>query len=213
MTSARRYAREIETRWAALLERPAVLGERDWSVICDWHARGIPLPLIAEAFDQFSEKLRRRRTKPRNLGALVPWVEDAWRTVCDGRSEPAERPPEATVPCEQPATAWERCAEALAPDDPMRAWLRGLLGRLAGGEAAESCEAALAGGLLEHLPKALRDELERTVEADLQAFRGRMTRQTWQKTRRRALISAARRRFDLPALGEPGTSRQPDETF
>ena len=45
MTPPRSYVREIETRWATLLERPVVLGERDWSVICDWHARGIPLAL------------------------------------------------------------------------------------------------------------------------------------------------------------------------
>ena len=176
MTSARRYAREIETRWAALLERPAVLGERDWSVICDWHARGIPLPLIDEAFDQFSETLRRRRTTPRNLSALVPCVEDAWRTVCGGRSELAERSSVAMGSREQPAAAWERCARALAPEDPMRSWLRGLLERLAGGESAERCEAALESGLLEHLPDPVRDDLGRAVEADLQAFRGRMTR-------------------------------------
>ena len=105
MIPARRYAREIETRWASLLERPAMLGERDWSVICDWHARGIPLPLIDEVFVQFSETLRRRRTKPRNLSALVPWVDNAWRTVCGGRCEPAERSSATTSPREEPAAA------------------------------------------------------------------------------------------------------------
>lgn len=213
MISARRYAREIETRWAALLERPAVLGERDWSVICDWHARGIPLPLIGEAFDHLSETLRRRRSQPRNLNALVPWVEDAWRTVCGGRCDPAERSSTATDRSEEPSAAWERCTAALAPDDPMRSWLRGLLERLAGGEPAERCEAALAGALLEHLPDAIRDDLERAVEADLQAFRGRMTLQTWDATRRRALISAARRHFGLPVLSGPAASHRPNETF
>ena len=190
-----------------------MLGERDWSVICDWHARGIPLPLIDEVFVQFSETLRRRRTKPRNLSALVPWVEDAWRTVCGGRCEPAERSSATTSPREEPAAAWERCAAALASDNPMRSWLRGLLKRLADGEPAERCEATLAGGLLEHLPDAVRDDLERVVETDMQAFRGRMTLETWETTRRRALISAARRRFGLPALTESAPSHQPDETF
>jgi len=200
--SARRYAREIETRWSALLERPAVLGERDWSVICDWHARGIPLPLIGEAFDQFAETLRRRRTVPRSLKAIVPSVEDAWRAVCGGRCDPAERSSAATDPREEASAAWERCVAALAPDDPMRSWLAGLLERLAGGEPAERCEAALAGALLEHLPSALRDDLENSVEADLQGFRGRMTPQTWDATRHRALLSAARRHFGLPTLNE-----------
>lgn len=213
MTSARRYAREIETRWAALLERPAVLGERDWSVICDWHARGIPLPLIGEAFDQFSETLRRRRTKPRNLSALVPCVEDAWRTVCGGRYEPAEHPSAVAGRRGLPAAAWERCAAALAPDDPLRSWLRGLLERLAEGESAERCEAALEAGLLERLPEAVRDDLEHAVAADLRAFRGRMTRRTWDTTQRLALISAARRRFGLPVLSEPAATHPPDETF
>ena len=203
MIPARRYAREIEGRWAALLERPVVLGERDWSLICDWHARGIPLQLIDEAFELYAEKLRRRRSPPRNLSALVPWVEDAWRTVRGGRSESVEAAPDPGPAPEGPAAAWKRCAASLAQDDPLRSWLEGLLERLAAGEGAERCEAALREGLLEHLADAARAEIEHSVESDLAAFRNRMTPEIWRTTRNRAMISAARRRFDLPSLSGP----------
>jgi hypothetical protein len=213
MIPVRHYAREIETRWAALLERPAVLGERDWSVICDWHSRGIPLPLIGEAFDQYSEKLRRRRSRPRNLGALVPWVEDAWRTVRGGQSEPTETAPVAPEAGEQPIAAWERCAAALPQDDPLGAWLRDLIERFARGESARSCEEALQAGLLAHLGDNIRADLERGVKTDLTAFRDRMRPEIWDRTRDRALLSAARRRLGLAALSDPIPSHPPDETF
>jgi hypothetical protein len=213
MMPARHYAREIETRWAALLERPAVLGERDWSVICDWHARGIPLPLIGEAFDHYAETLRRRRSRPRNLNALVPWVEDAWRTVRGGRYESAETAPAEEEPSAEPAAAWERCVAGLPEDEPLRSWLRGLLERLAGGEPAERCEEALQAGLLAHLSADVRADLEGSVETGLAAFRDRMTPEIWDRTRDRALISAARRRYGLAALSGPVPSYQPDETF
>ena len=210
MMPARHYAREIETRWAALLERPAILGERDWSVICDWHARGIPLPLIGEAFDHYAATLRRRRSRPRTLNALVPWVEDAWRTVRGGRCESAEIAPAAGA---EPAVAWERCVAGLPQDDPLRSWLRGLLERLADGEPAERCEEALQAGLLEYLAADVRADLEHSVETGLAAFRDRMTPEIWDRTRTRALISAARRRYGLAALSGPIPSHQTDETF
>ena len=66
MSGARHYAREIEKHWTALLERPVVLGERDWRLISDWHAREIPLGLILEAMEHLGETLPRKRRKPRN---------------------------------------------------------------------------------------------------------------------------------------------------
>ena len=206
MIPARRYAREIESRWAALLERPVVLGERDWALICDWHARGIPLALIGEAFDQLAEKLKRRRSTPRNLTVLVPWVEDAWRTVRGGRNESA--PPTSPTTAPDPLDAWNRCVASLAQDDSLRAWLQGLLARLRAGEPAENCEEALREGLLARIPEGTRAELEDEVGNELEAFRGRMTRQTWEATRERALFSAARRRFGLPVLSGPAPSPQ-----
>jgi len=213
MIPARRYAREIESRWATLLERPVVLGERDWSVICDWHARAIPLSLIGEAFDHFAETLRKRRGKPRNLNALVPYVEDAWRTVRGGRFESEETPSKPVDPEEGAVAAWQRCASALGQDDPLGLWVGGLLDRVASGEPLERVEQALAEGLLAHLDADIRAELQRAVEAELEAFRGRMTRETWAATRERGLISAARRRFRLPVLSGPRPSPRSDETF
>jgi hypothetical protein len=207
MTPPRSYVREIETRWAALLDRPVVLGERDWSVICDWHARGIPLALIGEAFDHLAETLRRRRSPPRNLGALAPFVEEGWRTVCGGQHEVSEQ--EASVQADPrvgAVEAWRRCAETLGSDSPLGAWIGALLERVAGGEGLEQVEKDLVAGLVERLGDEARADLEGQVKGELDGFRGRMTRQTWETTRRRALLSAARRRYGLPRLGGPPPS-------
>ena len=204
MTNARRYAREIEARWTALLERPAVLGERDWSVICEWHARGIPLGLIAEAFEEFATKLRRRRSKPRNLGALAPLVDEAWRTVCGGRTPTREEGVDSDAEDRGRASSlgWRHSAEKLPSDDPLRAWILELLRDLEGKDTVERCEARLREGLLVHLSPDVLAELELAVDADLAVFRDRMSAGTWQATRRRSLISAARRRFGLPELAD-----------
>jgi len=213
MTPPRHYVREIETRWAALLDRPVVLGERDWSTICDWHARGIPLALIGEAMDHLKEGLRRRRSQPRNLGALTPLVEDAWRTVRGGLSEAAEPAALPADPGRGPVDAWKRCAATLGSETPLGAWIGVLLERVDGGESLEQVEEALSAGLLDRIGDEATADLEGSVEADLAPFRGRMTPQTWETTRRRALLSAARRRYGLPVLSGPPPSPETDETF
>ena len=201
MIPARRYAREIESRWAALLERPVVFGERDWELICDWHARGIPLALVEEAFDQFAEKLKRRRRPPRNLGVVAPWVEDAWRTVRGGRieTEPASSP----NGTRDPVLAWRDALAELAQDSPLRGLLQDLLDRLASGEPAAQSERTLRENLLDHLPDEARTEIELEVTKELELFRTRMALETWQATRDRAMVSAARRRLGLPVLIDP----------
>ncbi|NIQ29375.1 MAG: hypothetical protein GTN89_03135 [Acidobacteria bacterium] len=176
MTSARHYAREIESRWTALLERPALLGERDWSLICDWYARGIPLALIGEAFDALAESMRRRKRPPRSLAVLAPSVEEAWRTIRQGRSRSAEG------------------AEA-----PHR--------------APQDCDEPAAGDPLARIPEELRDRLEESVDRDLAAFRDRMRPEIWETTRRRALISAARRWLRRGGKSGPAAARRADETF
>ncbi|NIM02292.1 MAG: hypothetical protein GTN89_05880 [Acidobacteria bacterium] len=209
MIPARRYAREIESRWTALLERPVVFGERDWALICDWHARGIPLTLIEDAFEQFGEKLRRWRRSPRNLGAVAPLVDEAWRTVLEGRIDGEQDAGRSIGPTAR--ESWERRIGDLV--GPLRDWLRDLLDRLDAGAPAQECEASLREGLLDHLPAGLRSEIESEVSAELGAFRERMSPEIWRSTRDAALFSAARRRLGLPPLSDPAPSPKGDETF
>lgn len=182
-----------------LLGRPVVLGERDWSLICDWQERGIPLSLIAEAIDHLQGKLARRHSKPRNLAALAPLVEESWRVVREARvAEKAE--PSGAVLQDDPVASWRRCATALPPGDPLRVRIEQLLGELEAGTVPEACDAALDAELGALLPTALQRELAATVEGNLAGFRSRMTPDTWRATRRRALVSAARRRLGLRSL-------------
>ena len=205
MISARGYARGIEARWAALLERPVVFGERDWALICDWHARGIPLTLIDDAFERFGEKIRRWRKSPRNLGAVAPLVEEAWRTVREGRSDPESEEPHGGE-CADPRELWKRRLDEL--EDPLRGWLKGLLE----GPAA-ACEAELREGLLERLPDAIRSQVESEVLKELGPFRDRMSPEIWRSTLDAAMVSAARRRLRLPPLADAAPSAEADETF
>ncbi len=198
--SARTYAREIEAAWTALLERPVVLGERDWALICDWHARGIPLALVRDAMQALGEKLRRRRRSPRNLGALVSMVEEAWQTVREGRLSEEGIHAEGPAALEDPRQRWRRCAEARAVGDPLRVWIEELLERLETEGVPPACDSALAEGLLERLSAAEREALAVGVDAELAGFRDRMKPATWSATRERALVSAARRKLDLPRL-------------
>jgi len=207
VSSARRFAREIEARWSALLERPVVLGERDWQFISDWHARDIPLTLVVEAMDGLGEKLKRRRSKPRNLGAVAPFVEDAWRAVVEGRldqQDTAAGPGPSTSSgsaSSASAGSWRRCADALPAGDSLRDRLETLLMEIESGADPAACDAALERDLSALLPPRLLAELSASVERNLAGFRERMAPGTWKATVERALISAARRKLDLPHLG------------
>ena len=205
MIPATRYAREIEAAWTELLERPVVLGERDWALICDWHARGIPMALIHEAMEALGEKLPRRKRAPRNLGALAPGVEEAWAAVRAGRVSRTDGAATPSSPSEDPLDAWRRCAASRPDDESLRSWLEELVEQLdAGGERA-ACEDALSSGLLEQLPQAEIATLTHQVQAELAPFRDRMKPQTWEATLHKALLSAARRRLGLPRLDGPGS--------
>jgi hypothetical protein len=199
VSSSRRFAREIEARWSTLLERPVILGERDWQLISDWHERGIPLGLVSEAMEALGEKLARRRRKPRNLGALAPLVEEAWQTVREGRID--DSAPSSDAPA-SPAQAWRRCADSLALDAPLKNLVETLLAELGAGADPGTCDQTLDRKLPGLLAPSLLEELTTAVEANLADFRPRWTADVWKASVERALISAARRRLNLPYLGQ-----------
>ena len=190
----RAYAREIERRWAQLQGRPVVLSPKDWVLITDWHARGIPLSLVDEAIQAAGE---RRRELPRNLAYVVPAVEEAWGVVVDGRrrDEPLA-PPRALAPRE----AWRRVAREHS-GTPLGALLDGLLARLEGGEPVEAIETTLERELTGFVDPALLSRIRREIERELAPFSERLSGEIPTETTRAAVVFRLRRELGLPGLG------------
>jgi hypothetical protein len=192
------YAREIERRWARLLDRPVVLSPKDWALISDWHARSIPLSLVLESMQHAVDRPALRRA-PSGLRYVAPVVEEAWQVVVDGRRS-RDSAEEAPSPASDPIRAWRRRLEAEGEASGLRHLLSELLAELEGGETAETIDRRLDERLPEQAPEALLATWQRRVDAELAPFVERMDLETLERTRRAALIDRLRRALGLPHL-------------
>ena len=190
MSALRHYAREIESLWSTQLERPVILGERDWELIEDWHRREIPLTLIQEAIEGWTPKRSRRAP---GLHRIAPAIEEGWRTILEGRLEPT------TVAAAEPATGlaqrWEAWAAERPEGDPIAGLLRDILKQPA--SDAERLQ-QLEERLIDLLPPENRKQVEKRVERELARYAARMDSATLETTRRAALGRAARQTLGIP---------------
>lgn len=208
MTGARRtvsgsYARAVERRWARLCDRAVILSERDWALIEDWHRRGIPVQIIHEAMDAAETrrgKSRRPVRPPRGLAYVAPAVEEAWRTVLEGRIAEGRAPGPADEPPPGGIEAWRRRLEAEPEDSPLRRLLSALLEALDSGERADGIDARLEREIAEAAPGSLRQRAEDEVGRELEPYAGRMGEETLEATRRRAVARRLREWLALPGL-------------
>jgi hypothetical protein len=208
MTGSRRtvsgsYARAVERRWARLCDRAVILSERDWALIEDWHRRGIPVQIIQEAMDAAEArrgKSRRAPRPPRGLAYVAPAVEEAWRTVLDGRIAKGGTPLPAGEPPPGGVQAWRRRLETEPGDSPLHRLLAALLEALDSGEAADAIDARLEREIVGAAPGPLRQRAEDEVGRELEPYVGRMTDDTLEATRRRAVARRLREWLALPGL-------------
>jgi hypothetical protein len=181
-----------------MLDRPVVLSPKDWALISDWHSRRIPLTLILEAIRYAAEQPSRVGT-PRNLAYVAPAVEEAWRVVLDGRRRPLEP---ATPSRADPADAWRRRREAETGDSPLGRLLDELLTAHEAGKPARVLDSRLDEWLLtsasEDLLRTIRDQ----IDAELAPFVERMDAETFDRTRRSAIVDRLRRALGLPFLDQ-----------
>ena len=189
----RAYAREIERAWSGLQERPVVLSPRDWALITDWHARGVPLSVIHDALAAVRESAREI---PRSLSYLAPAVDEAFFLVLDGRRRAAPAPP---PPRDEPVASW-RLFERERASSPSGALVRELLAALDRGEDPGAVDARLDREIPDCVGRSVLDELTRAVETELAPFAERMTRAVLEETVRSAVVSRLRRQLGLPAL-------------
>lgn len=198
-----RYARAVERRWARLCGRAVILSERDWALIEDWHLRAIPLQIIEEAIDAAIERRARGRggsRPPRGLAYIANAVEEAWRTVLDGRVEEAGaegRPESGRL---DGLAAWRTRLR----EEPRESELRRLLGELVEaldcGESPDRIDARLDREIIAAAPGSLRRKAEEEVGRQLEEYAGRMKKDALEATRLHAQARRLREWLGLPRL-------------
>jgi hypothetical protein len=193
-----RYVRRIERRWAEIQERPIVLSPREWTLVAAWHARGVPLALVAQAMDEAVERSRRGGRLPRRVTYLASAVEEAWATVLDGRLGPADPAPAPAATA--PGGAWRRRALDPASGPALRGLIEELLQRLAAGEPAEELDRELDRRLVACVPPALLAAVDAGIEIELAAYRERISEERLHRTRARARIVRLRGALGLARL-------------
>lgn len=179
------YFTEIEAHFARRRGTPFVLSAKDWALMQEWNAAGIPLPIVIEAIDSVFDKKEAKGQKVNGLRYCRHAVKELW----DERRE-LQIGSEGSVPEEDPTSRLEELAAVLpaAYADRVRA-LRGSVPHIE--EQLMAIESELIEELLPSAPE-LRAEAEALVAgAD-------------EKTRARSLDAHVRRlvreRFEIPRL-------------
>jgi len=208
-TSVGTYAREITRLWSEMLERPVILSRKEWSLIGEWYAGGIPLDVIREAIgdpaDSAGRGARAARSKPRSLSYIAPAVEEIWTVVRQGRL------PSSVASDPEPETAelspWRRRMSLEPAGSALGDLLGELLERLEAGDSADEIERCLEARLLQAADGRIVGELERSLTEDLETYRERMPEQAYAATYRKALIERLRRRLELSPLAGNGQQK------
>ena len=196
--SAATYARRIERRWCELLEQPVVLSPRDWSILNEWHERGIPLQIVVEAMQTTIERSRSRGRAPRtSLSSLSQTVEGAWGAIVDGKRGRPAMLGEAATP--SAADSWRRRADTEG-GSALGTLLADLLRRLDQGADPVALDAELDRRLTEVTDPDLRRRIEHEIEQQLEPHRSRLSDVQIERTRMRALVDRIRGRIGLARL-------------
>jgi hypothetical protein len=206
-----------EAAEAAFIRRrgtPFLLSPRDFALLKEWRALGIPLEVVESGIDEAFTRREQRNAVGRvnSLAYCRDAVLEAWERRAEtargrGRSG-AEPEPDVEAILEGLARRLEE-ARARRPDlaSPFDSAL-GSLQRLATSrKTAEQIEASLARldrrlarEISEALPESERAELDRHVGRRLAGAIGRMDSATAEKTARALMRRSVRELLDLPRL-------------
>lgn len=210
------YARAIERLLTERLDRAPVLSPRDWATLTEWHARGIPLELVADALDAALERRPRgkhsRSPAWHGLSRLSHAVEESWRAIVDGRSDygPADVPDSRTRSSETTLDTWRRRAAEEPQASPLARLLRTLLREHATGTVPAALDARLDAELPQAAPAAVLRRCDAEVERRIAPFRSRMSARALDRTRAAARLSLLRRTLDLPRITGGGSGSDDD---
>jgi hypothetical protein len=202
---------------AAFIRRrgtPFLLSPRDFALLKEWRALGVPLEAIERGIDDaFSRREERGAVGRINSlsycrdAVLSAWERRAETSVGRGSERAADEPDRSAA-----LTLLEAKLAEVAESRPRLAVpiesARRAVARVAASErSASEVEASLArldkklaSSLLEALPEDERAEIESEIQALLERTRGRMDEAAAQKTARALTRRAVRERLDLPRL-------------
>jgi len=199
------YARAVERLWSGLCGRAVILSPKDWSVVEEWHARGIPLQVVEEAIDAAAERRKRGRESPppRGLGYIAAAVEDGWMAVLEGRRQgPYAGAPE-EIDRAPGISSWRERMGAEEQGGALHDLLAGLIEAFDGGEGAAGLDRRLEAALPDAAPEELLRVIATEVARELAPYRERMTPAVYEETLRRAIATRLRHRLQLDRLSPP----------
>ena len=200
---------------AAFIHRrgtPFLLSPRDFALLREWRALGVPIEAIEQGIDAAFSRREERSAVGRvnSLSYCRDAVLEAWARRAEtsvGRGHPGKQPE--VRPALDELTRSVREVGERRPDlAPTLEPILGSLERLAGsGKSAEETEASLARldrrlarELLEALPAAEKGRLEADVEKSLERAGLRMDAETAKRTVSALTRRKLREKLDLPRL-------------
>lgn len=179
------YFTDIEAHFAARRGTPFVLSAKDWALMQEWQAAGVPLPVVIEAIDACFDKQDSKGRKVNGLRYCRHAVKELWDERRELQIGAAESAPEENV---------EPLLEALAESVPAEFGPR--IRGLASEKSVPRIEEKLIELEEELLQSLATDELRdeaRTLSAGIDE---KIRARTEEATLRRLV----RERFGLPRL-------------
>lgn len=73
------YFTEIESHFAQRRGTPFVVNPKDWALMQEWHAEGIPLSVVIEAIDSVFDRFDATQRKVNGLSFCKYAVKELWR--------------------------------------------------------------------------------------------------------------------------------------
>ena len=198
MTAAGEYFLEIEAHFARRRGTPFILNAKDWMLMKEWQAAGVPLPVVIEALDAVFDKRDAEGKKVNSLGYCKHAVKELWDERKDLLAGTHGGMPEAGADEALEALASE--LDSTAPE--FGAKVRGLAAKRSVPvieEALIELESELIAHLMATLPAS---ELE-AIRADSARALGdtsRLEEKTRARTEEANLRRLIRERFALPRL-------------
>ncbi len=205
-----------EAAEAAFIRRrgtPFLLSPRDFALLKEWRALGVPIEAIEAGIDEAFSRREERGAIGRvnSLSYCRDAVLEAWERRAEterGRGEKPAGEPDVAAGLARLEAELESC-RARRPDlaEPLDA-ARAAIGRLSrSGKSAEDAEASLARldkglarALYAALPEAERSALDREIEAQLSGALARMDAVAAEKTTKALTRRSVRERLELPRL-------------
>jgi hypothetical protein len=179
------YFQEIESHFISRRGTPFVLNAKDWPLMQEWQAAGIPLAIVIEAIDAVFNRFQAEDRKVNGLGFCRDEVKKLWKERKDLQIGAAEAAPEENA---------EALLEELAAALPEA--FRDRVRELAKERSVPRIEERLIELEQELLSSLATDE----IRAEARALAAGVDEKTRARTEEATLRRLVRETFELPRL-------------